>query len=412
MVAGEITNEGAWPSSYTADDQVPCSGASEVGTTGKCGGFPCGVLGSSRTCSLFDQLNYLPGYDNFFRAGAFMQVGGSGSTDQLFTWLCDAPLVPLDFGTNPKESQSGEQALETGLFGKSGPKVTCPAGQDQVPGFTAPANFFTYNNPETQNQKAPPFVENQSGDNAAAAFINENWAEGEYYGVGAVASLQNTAGDFVQPTPTSLDAAVQVATPNPDGTITPNYTSTNPDVYPMPDVIYAAVSTAPVPAAQASAETDLLTQMLQLTGTGGSNVSLLPAGFVPLPASLVTQAQAGIAKDIVAAPSPVAAGGGGAGTPANGSTSTNSPASSRLFGFSGLFGGFSSNSFPLVGGLSPLAGLLANSLAKAATGSSHGPTGPLLGPALPGYALASSQGTRSSPSQCSWVSSPSWSVSS
>jgi hypothetical protein len=42
--------------------------------------------------------------------------------------------------------------------------------------------------------------------------------------------------------------------------------------------------------------------MLALTGTGGSNVGQLPAGFVPLPANLVTQAQADISKDIVASP--------------------------------------------------------------------------------------------------------------
>jgi hypothetical protein len=197
MVAGEVTNQGSWQASYTADDQVPCSGPSEgTNTNGTCAGFPCGVLGTNTSCSLFDQLNYLPGYFNFTRAGAFMQEGSSGATDQLFTWLCKAPVVGLNFGTKPVESQSGAQTLETGFFGKSGAGVNCPAGQDSVPGFTAPPNFFTYNNPETQNIKAPQFVVNQSGANAAATFINQNWAEGEYYGVGAVAAFPNAARNF------------------------------------------------------------------------------------------------------------------------------------------------------------------------------------------------------------------------
>jgi len=61
-------------------------------------------------------------------------------------------------------------------------------------------------------------------------------------------------------------------------------------------------------------------------------------------------------------------------------------------GPSGLFGGVPFNTFPTIAGISPLAGLLANSLAKAAS-SHHGQTGPLLGPALPAYALASNQGS-------------------
>lgn len=406
MVAGEITNQGNYGASYTADDQVACSGASEDPSTHLCGSWPCGVLGTNLTCSLFDQVNYLPGYSNYFQSAALMQEGSSGATDQLFNWLCNAPLVPINLPASPKERQSGAQSLETGFFGSSGPTVKCPAGQDSVPGFTAPPNFFAYNNPETQNIKAPVWVVNSSGAHAAAAFINQNWAEGEYYGVGAVAALQNGAGNFVQPTSTSLAAAVSVAKTNADGTLTPDYTSTNADAYPMPDVVYAAVSANPVPAPQAAAETDELTQMLALTGTGGSNVGQLPAGFVPMPASLVTQAQTDIAKDIVAQPTlPGGVGGGGGaggagggsagGTSGNGTT-TGSLSSPDELGPLGLLGGAPFSTLPLIGGLSPLAGLLANSLAKAAAAagsSGHGPSGPLLGPALPAYALASSQGS-------------------
>ncbi len=395
MAAGLVMNYSNWQASYLVDDQDACSGASEVGTKGHCGGPPCGVTGFTTTCSLFDQLNYLPGFENFFRSGGIMYEGSSGATDEFYTWLCDAPKAPLGFGTKPLESQSGNQMLVKSL-GESGSKATCPSGQDQVPAFAAPANFFVKNNPASENLLGPTFVENQSGAAAAAAFIPENWAEAEYYGVGAVASLQNPAGDFVTPTSASLDAAVIDASPNPDGSITPNYATTDPAAYPMPDVIYAVVSTGAVPAQRATGEISLLNQLLQLTGAGGSNLSQLPAGFVPLPANLVSQAQSDIKKDVVAAPSaPGSTGGGGGGAAGGGGTSTSkaSPTGFDVLGPSGLLGGVPFGTLlPLVAGLSPLAGLLANSLAKAARSSHHGPTGPLLGPALPAYALAASQG--------------------
>ena len=396
MAAGLIMDDQNWQGSYLVDDQVPCSGESEgSNTNGKCAGPPCGVLGTE-TCSLFDQLNYLAGFNNFFRTGSIMQEGSAGATDQLFTWLCGAPKAPLDFGVNPVESQSGQEVLE-GALGQTGGNAKCPSGQDSVPGFNAPPSFNLKVNPAAENLYAPVFVENQSGAQAAAAFVSENWAEGEYYGINAVASLQNAAGDFVLPTPASLDAAVADATTNADGSITPNYASTDPAAYPMPDVIYAVVKTSPMPAAQAAGETDLLTQMLQLTGTGGTNVSQLPPGFAPLPANLVSEAQTEIKNDIVAVPTaPAQSGGGGsagAGTGSGGSTTpTNSTSTSSDLGPSGLLGGSPSDLLPFALGISPLASVLANVPAKAGS-SGHGPTGPLLGPALPAYALAASQGS-------------------
>jgi hypothetical protein len=391
MAAGLVMNYSSWQASYEVDDQDACSGPSESG--GVCGGPPCGVLGTSATCSLFDQLNYLPGFNNFFRSGGVMYEGTSGATDEFLTWLCDAPKAPLDFGTKPLESESGSQTLIASL-GES--KATCPAGQDSVPAFDAPSDFFLKENPAAENLEGPTFVENESGASAAAAFIPENWAEAEYYGVGAVAALQNAAGSFVLPTPASLDAALTDAEANgtnPDGSITPDYATTDPAAYPMPDVIYAAVSTKPVPATQASNETNLLTQMLALTGTGGANVGQLPPGFAPLPSNLVSEAQSDITKDIVAEPAPPTSpsqggGGGGGGGGTTGSTTTPS-SSSGYIAPTGLLYGAPSSSFPFVAGITPLASAAANSLPKP---SSHGPTGPLLGPALPAYALAANQG--------------------
>jgi hypothetical protein len=230
-----------------------------------------------------------------------------------------------------------------------------------------------------------------------------NWAEALFNGMN-VASLQNPAGQFVQPTAASLDAALADATTNPDGSITPNYATTDPNAYPMPTVVYAAVSTSPVTADQAAAETTELTQLLQLTGASGSNVSQLPQGWVPLPASLASTAQSDIAKDIVALPAGTRGSGSGGGTSSSGGSSgtpavglTGPGASQSATSSTGMVPQ-SSMPFSSVGGFTPLASLAGNALAPtASTTSSTGSVPrivlPLLGPSLPGYALVANQGS-------------------
>jgi hypothetical protein len=118
---------------------------------------------------------------------------------------------------------------------------------------------------------------------------------------------------------------VSVAKTNPDGTISPNYTSDNPDAYPMTSVVYADVCADPVPTQQATDETNLLSQLLQVTGPSSTQ---LPDGFVPLPASMAQQAQTDIQQDIVGggqpntACSPSAGATGSSGSGSSGSTGT------------------------------------------------------------------------------------------
>jgi hypothetical protein len=170
----------------------------------------------------------------------------------------------------------------------------------------------------------------------------------------------------------------------------------------MPSVIYAVVPTTPQPAADATAVSDLLTQLLQLTS--GSETSDLPDGFVPLPADIAAQSAADITKDIQTAAPPTTTtttttapttttttttipGSTTATSTGTGSSDTSDFANGVLGSDLGTFG---SDSL-----ISPAALNLAASAVVATTkalGHLHHDAGPLLGPSLPGFALVASHG--------------------
>jgi hypothetical protein len=382
MAAGLLTSSPTYDGADLTDDVVPCSGPSEVPghTNGECiPGAPC-YSQTGSDCSLFAQLNFADGYEEYTQNSGFERSDNSGATDQLFTWLCNAPKVPLDFGVHPLESMSGAQELEVGLTPAAGPPVTtCPTGVDQVPAIGGQVRFPTVNDPSQQALKAFQFVYGSGSSNPYAAFADMNWAEADYYGMN-VANLQNASGNFVLPTAQSLDAAVADSTVNPDGSLTTNYTTTDPAAYPMPSVIYAAVSTAPMAQVDATAVTTLLDELLDLTG--GSETGDLPQGFVPLPASLYNEAEADVAKDITAiqvATAPTSAT----------STTPVGPAATPGYAGSEGFGAFGDSSF--AGLASPLMVSALQSLPATAP-AAHPTLLPLLGPNLPGYALVATRG--------------------
>jgi hypothetical protein len=403
MAAGLLTDAANYSGAASTDDVVACSGPS-AGTKGDClfGPGPC--FGDS-TCSLYSQLNFINGYNEFATFQSVQRSDESGATGQLFNWLCTAPKVPLDFGSQPLESQSGAQELEVGLSPAAnlGPPVTvCPEGVEQVPPIAGTQRLITVNDPSQQALKSNQAVF-QSGTTteATAAFADMNWGESRYYGMN-VAALQNAAGDFVLPTTASLDAALSDATVNPDGSYTPQNLASDPAAYPMPSVIYAVVPTTPQPAADATAVSDLLTQLLQLTS--GSETSDLPDGFVPLPADIAAQSAADITKDIQTAAPPTTTtttttapttttttttipGSTTATSTGTGSSDTSDFANGVLGSDLGTFG---SDSL-----ISPAALNLAASAVVATTkalGHLHHDAGPLLGPSLPGFALVASHG--------------------
>jgi hypothetical protein len=298
MVAGLLTGIYNTP---VNNDPISCS------LTVVCASPPCPALSKKKIatnpCSLFNQLNYEEGFLPPQGYESFMRSDTSGSTGLLFNWLCNAPLSAVDVpgASALTESRSAAKVLEDAFATVGGGALsTCP-DYDQLPpeALGSTVSYNAYDDPDQQSIKMFSYVNpGGGGSNVLAAFSTMNWAEARYYGL-SLAALQNGAGKFVLPTQSSLDAAVlDDPTVNPDGSIAPNYSATGDTaIYPMTSVVYAAVCADPVPTAQASAESEMLSQLLNITG--GADSGQLPDGFVPLPSSLVSRAQANIAADLV-----------------------------------------------------------------------------------------------------------------
>jgi hypothetical protein len=402
MAAGLLTTASNYNGSTLTDDSITCSGPSAGGgTSTTClSGPPCYGGSPTSTCSLYLQLNYVNSFIQFKNSNAFQRADNSGATDQLFNWLCNAPIVKLPFGSNPTETQSAASELKFGLSPANGPPVTtCPANTDQVPSVGGTPTFKTELDPSRQALLALTTM--QSSTPPSASFADMNWAEASYYGMN-IATLQNAAGNFVQPTESSLDRAVIDATTNPDGTLT--FPNPNPDplAYSMPSVIYAAVSTDPMPPIQAAAVTNLLNQLLQLTsGTeGAQNPSAqLPLGFVPLPQPLLSQAQNAVQADIHAQPPAVTPPSSGSGAPGTSSSSGSNTGNTGDTGNTGQgvlsdSSSIAGDTIGAAGAFSPFVGAILNATTAAAAtgGSGHHSDLPLLGPALPAFALAAGHG--------------------
>ncbi|HLN16921.1 MAG TPA: hypothetical protein VK277_09245 [Acidimicrobiales bacterium] len=294
---------GLLPFAFTAFDDADLTPCPPAGCR-----LPCEAKTGS--CSLLMQLNAVPyskklPYFDEQSYGTFLRSDPTGVTDQLFQWLCAAPNQPVTVpltGQTVTESQTGAQQLVDGLQAAGDPSAACPLDTDQLPALQigSPSQWSADAQPDQQANN----LEGASGfvpppgfaDPQLAGFATMNWAESDFYGL-YPASLQNATGQFVAPTAASIDAALADATTNADGSYTFNYDDTgDPAAYPLPDVIYAAVPTGTLPPTEATALTDLLTQILDLTG--GTDTGDLPPGFVPLPSAVYTQALADVTADI------------------------------------------------------------------------------------------------------------------
>jgi ABC-type phosphate transport system substrate-binding protein len=304
MVAGLVTDDPIWPGAQNSDNQASCVGPSSF-QAGCAVGPPCFGSGTKAdTCSLYLQSNFVDGYKQFEQNTAVDRSDPSGTTDTLTHWLCGATtnvIINLGGKINPTETQTAPQVLISSLndqFAK--PKLkTCPV-TDTFPNLSGLAGVITVGQPGQQALKIYTGVYGNTAE-AYAGFAPMNWATANYYGM-SVASLQNAAGSFVYPSATSLDAAVNDATTNADGTLAFHNDASDPVAYPMTSMFYAAVSTDPMDPGQATSMKLMLNQLLSLTG--GADTADLPTGFVPLPSALYAEAQTDIAKDIVAAPTP------------------------------------------------------------------------------------------------------------
>ncbi len=140
------------------------------------------------------------------------------------------------------------------------------------------------------------------GEPSAAYGIMDS-SEADFYGLND-ANLENPGGNFAAPSTANIESALNDITPCPTNqttcmanTYTFDYTSTsNPDSYPMPDITYTVVPTAPQPAATATAMKSLLTDLVTYSHSGGTIP--LPAGYVPLPTDLYITALSEISSAI------------------------------------------------------------------------------------------------------------------
>jgi hypothetical protein len=283
--------------------------------------------------------------------GAYFPSTPSGASFETTGWMCGAPNSPY---TVNLPWPSGGSATLSDLM--SGQQILADAEQGPVPTENNPNSIVDQNivSPANECQAVSElptdFAANQSVNlgnygpssspltaahamsGAEATYFKNGYggfaftamdsSEADFYGL-LPASLENAAGAFVAPSAQSITAALNDATQNPDGTLSPNFDDTgDPAAYPLPMVTYALVSTNPQSSAtQATYLKDLLTNLVTYSHNGGTSSKPLPSGYVPLPASLYTQALTDIAKDVV---SPGGSGGSG-GSGSGGSNGSNGP---------------------------------------------------------------------------------------
>ena len=224
------------------------------------------------------------------------------------------------------DNMTAAQLVKDGFGTPTKPLTTCPNVDQYPPSPLGASVVYTgYEDPNEQDLKMLSYVEpGLQGGNPDAAFATMNWSESLYYGL-QIASLQNGGGAFVTPSATTLDAAVNDATTNADGTLALNYSSTDPNAYPMTSVIYAAVCGDAETTQTATNISNMLTQLLDVTGS--STTATLPEGFVPLTPGLAQTAESDITKDVVGGAS-ADADQSGCPMAASSSTSSSSPPAS------------------------------------------------------------------------------------
>ncbi|MGO8871389.1 MAG: hypothetical protein ACLQPH_08295 [Acidimicrobiales bacterium] len=292
----------------------------------------------------------------------------NGASYQATDWICSAPNVPINVTVteiNPPKGQKNPVTVSlldpnvahttltvppyaSEAWPPPPPEPTPPwvyptcHAYSTLPSLASNGGYGEFESPAIQAHN----IRNQiygGGSlpgfppaNPEAAFGIMDSSDASFNGLNT-AKLQNADGNFVAPTPASIDAALADVTtcplPEPTcpaGTYPINYgTAPSPDAYPMPDITYALVPTTPQTAADASAEKELLTNLVNFSHTGNSGV--LPEGYAPLPDGIYKTAMAEITRDIVAQ-APSAPAKGSSGTP-TASTPASSGGSTSVGGF-------------------------------------------------------------------------------
>jgi phosphate transport system substrate-binding protein len=116
----------------------------------------------------------------------------------------------------------------------------------------------------------------------------------------------------VAPTKDSITAAIADAATNDDGTVTPDYATSDPNAYPIPMVSYATVPTSKGwPGFTADDGKTLAAFLRFAVSDAGQSDQVLPPGSYPLPGALKTTTTAAAGQIPTSEPTPTQTGGGG-----------------------------------------------------------------------------------------------------
>jgi hypothetical protein len=137
--------------------------------------------------------------------------------------------------------------------------------------------------PGTGYSKDPP---EPVGDRALIAVLDQGDAALNHF---PTAAIPNAAGKYVQPSNTAMAAAVSHMVSNGSGTVQVDLSRKDPNAYPLTMVIYAMVPTSGLPHAKAAAIARFLDFAAGAGQTPGIQPGQLPAGYLPLPASMRAQ---------------------------------------------------------------------------------------------------------------------------
>jgi ABC-type phosphate transport system substrate-binding protein len=124
------------------------------------------------------------------------------------------------------------------------------------------------------------------GERALIAILDEASAAAFRF---PVAAIPNAAGHYVEPTNAGMAGALGSMTPAGSGTLQMNLQGGNPAAYPLTMVIYAMVPVSGVSHTKAAAIARFLDFAAGSGQSPGVRPGQLPAGYLPLPASLRAQ---------------------------------------------------------------------------------------------------------------------------
>src|SRR5215831_2215517 len=171
-----------------------------------------------------------------------------------------------------------------------------------------------FNNPNgtISYTKDPP---QPVGHRALIAVVDEGDAALNHF---PRAAIRNAAGDYVRPSNTGMAAALKHMSSAGSGTQQVDLASKDAKAYPLTMVIYAMAPTSGLSHAKAAAIARFLDFAAGAGQTPGVQPGQLPAGYLPLPASLRAQTRK-LAQEILAQRGNHSGGGGHHGGPGNNS---------------------------------------------------------------------------------------------